>query len=156
MMTKWELKEQLESLRETNSKLTDANLVIAKQLENLWSEVGYKNDRVRDLTYEVSELKSEVKTLKFKWRKCIADRYAQDQEEKEKDKALIDKEKSLNDKFFLATNDYLLSGGDNMFFLERNSKVFNLGYSLRDAFIDYTINEEDLESKVDNRFIRNE
>lgn len=72
------------------------------------------------------------------------------------DKALIDKEKSLNDKFFLATNDYLLSGGDNMFFLERNSKVFNLGYSLRDAFIDYTINEENLESKVDNRFIRNE
>ena len=72
------------------------------------------------------------------------------------DKALIDKEKSLNDKFFLATNDYLLSGGDNMFFLERNSRVFNLGYSLRDAFIDYTINKEDLESKVDNRFIRNE
>jgi len=72
------------------------------------------------------------------------------------DKALIDKEKSLNDKFFLATNDYLLSGGDNMFFLEKNSNVFNLGYSLRDAFIDYTINEEDLESKVDNRFIRNE
>ena len=72
------------------------------------------------------------------------------------DKALIDKEKSLNDKFFLATNDYLLSGGDNMFFLERNSRVFNLGYSLRDAFIDYTSNEEDLESKVDNRFIRNE
>ena len=72
------------------------------------------------------------------------------------DKALIDKEKSLNDKFFLATNDYLLSGGDNMFFLERNSRVFNLGYSLRDAFIDYTINEEDLESKVDNRFIKNE
>ena len=72
------------------------------------------------------------------------------------DKALIDREKSLNDKFFLATNDYLLSGGDNMFFLEKNSRVFNLGYSLRDAFIDYTINEEDIESKVDNRFIRNE
>ena len=72
------------------------------------------------------------------------------------DKALIDKEKPLNDKFFLATNDYLLSGGDNMFFLERNLRVFNIGYSLRDAFIDYTINEKDLESKVDNRFIRNE
>ena len=43
-----------------------------------------------------------------------------------------------------------------MFFLDRNSKVYKLGYSLRDAFIDYTINEEDLESKVDNRFIRNE
>ena len=52
-----ELKAELEALRETNTKLTEANLVIAKQLENLWSEVGYKNDRVRDLTYEVSELK---------------------------------------------------------------------------------------------------
>ena len=71
-------------------------------------------------------------------------------------KAFIDKERYSNDKFFLATNDYLLSGGDNMFFLERNSRVFRLGYSLRDAFIDYTINEENLESKVDNRFIRNE
>tara|TARA_A100001015_G_scaffold131126_1_gene145523 strand:- start:293 stop:1033 length:741 start_codon:yes stop_codon:yes gene_type:complete len=71
-------------------------------------------------------------------------------------KGVIDKESSLNNNFFLATNDYLLSGGDNMFFLDRNSKVYKLGYSLRDAFIDYTINEEDLESKVDNRFIRNE
>ena len=69
MMTKWELKEQLESLRETNSKLTEANLVIAKQLENLWSEVGYKNDRVRDLTYEVSELKSENKTTQIQMAK---------------------------------------------------------------------------------------
>jgi len=71
-------------------------------------------------------------------------------------KAIIDKERSSNDKFFLATNDYLLSGGDNMFFLERNSRVFKLGYSLRDAFIDYTLSKENLESKVDNRFIRNE
>ena len=38
------------------------------------------------------------------------------------DKALIDKEKSLNDKFFLATNDYLLSGGDNMFFFRKKLK----------------------------------
>ncbi len=71
-------------------------------------------------------------------------------------RALINKESSSNNKFFLATNDYLLSGGDNMFFLEKNSRVYQLGYSLRDAFIDYTINKENLDSKVDNRFIRNE
>ena len=71
-------------------------------------------------------------------------------------KGEIDIEKSLNDKFFLATNDYLLSGGDNMFFLEKNSNVYHLGYPLRDAFIDYIINQEKIESKVDNRFIRNE
>ena len=43
-----------------------------------------------------------------------------------------------------------------MFFLEKNLNVYQLGYSLRDAFIDYVISEESLESKVDNRFIRNE
>lgn len=88
-MNKWELKAELEALRETNTKLTEANLVIAKQLENLWSEVGYKNDRVRDLNYEVAELKTEVKQYKYKWRKCIADKYSQEADEK--DKALIDK-----------------------------------------------------------------
>ncbi len=72
------------------------------------------------------------------------------------DKAIIEKDSSKNDKFFLATNDYLLSGGDNMFFLDKNLRVYQLGYSLRDAFIDYIINEKHLESKVDNRFIRNE
>ena len=71
-------------------------------------------------------------------------------------KAIIDKERSSKDKFFLATNDYLLSGGDNMFFLEKNLNVYHLGYPLRDAFIDYIINEEEIESKVDNRFIKNE
>ena len=71
-------------------------------------------------------------------------------------KAIIDKVRSSKDKFFLATNDYLLSGGDNMFFLEKNSNVYHLGYPLRDAFIDYIINEEKIESKVDNRFIINE
>ena len=71
-------------------------------------------------------------------------------------KAIIDNETSSKDKFFLATNDYLLSGGDNMFFLEKNSNVYHLGYPLRDAFIDYIINQEKIESKVDNRFIRNE
>ena len=71
-------------------------------------------------------------------------------------KAIIDKERSSKDKFFLATNDYLFSGGDNMFFLEKNSNVYHLGYPLRDAFIDYIINEEKIESKVDNRFIINE
>ena len=83
-MKKYESDLVIQQLIETNQKLTD-------QLGNLWDEVGYKNDRVRDLNYEVAELKTEVKTLKFKWRKCIEDRYAQDQEEKEKDKALIDK-----------------------------------------------------------------
>lgn len=59
-------------------------------------------------------------------------------------------------KYYLATNDYLLNGGDNMFFLSNNSQVYKLGYSLRDAFIDYTKTNFKLSSKVDDRFLKNE
>ncbi len=58
--------------------------------------------------------------------------------------------------YYLATNDYLLNGGDNMFFLSNNTKVYRLGYSLRDAFIDYTMTNIKLTSKTDNRFLKNE
>ena len=59
-------------------------------------------------------------------------------------------------KYYLATNDYLLNGGDNMFFLSKHIKVFKLGYSLRDAFIDYTKTNLKLTSKVDDRFLKDE
>ena len=59
-------------------------------------------------------------------------------------------------KYYLATNDYLLNGGDNMFFLNKHIQVFRLGYSLRDAFIDYTKTNLKLTSKVDNRFLKDE
>ena len=61
-----------------------------------------------------------------------------------------------NKKYYLATNDYLLNGGDNMFFLSKNTKVYRLGYSLRDAFIDYTKTNVKLTSKIDDRFLKNE
>ena len=59
-------------------------------------------------------------------------------------------------KYYLATNDYLLNGGDNMFFLSKHTKVYKLGYSLRDAFIDYTKTNLKLTSKVDDRFLKDE
>ena len=59
-------------------------------------------------------------------------------------------------KYYISTNDYLLNGGDNMFFLKNNSKVYRLGYSLRDAFIDFTKTNLKLSSKIDKRFLKNE
>lgn len=64
--------------------------------------------------------------------------------------------KSNSENYFIATNDYLLSGGDDMFFLQDNIKVYNLGYSLRDAFINYIKKEKNIRSKVDSRFIKSE
>ena len=59
-------------------------------------------------------------------------------------------------KYYIATNDYLLTGGDNMFFFNKNTRAYRLGYSLRDAFIDYTKSNLYLSSKIDNRFIKDE
>lgn len=57
-------------------------------------------------------------------------------------------------KYLISTNDYLLSGGDNMFFLSNNTMVYRFDYKLRDAFIDFTKSNLKLSSKVDNRFIK--
>ena len=89
-MKKYESDLVIQQLIETNQKLTD-------QLGNLWDEVGYKNDRVRDLTYEVSELKTENKQLKYKWKKCIADKWTRGEDQETKDAELERLHKILND-----------------------------------------------------------
>ena len=89
-MRKYETDLIIQQLIETNQKLTD-------QLGNLWDEVGYKNDRVRDLTYEVSELKTENKQLKYKWKKCIADKWTRGEDQETKDAELERLHKILND-----------------------------------------------------------
>ena len=61
-----------------------------------------------------------------------------------------------SNKYYIATNDYLLTGGDNMFFFNKNDEVYRLGYTLRDAFIDYVKSNSYISSKIDNRFIKNE
>ena len=61
-----------------------------------------------------------------------------------------------SNKYYIAINDYLLTGGDNMFFFTNNKAIYRLGYTLRDAFIDYTKSNLYISSKIDNRFIKNE
>ncbi len=59
-------------------------------------------------------------------------------------------------KYLISTNDYLLNGGDNMFFLSNNVMEYRLDYKLRDAFIDFTKSNQILSSKIDRRFMKNE
>ena len=61
-----------------------------------------------------------------------------------------------SNKYYIAINDYLLTGGDNMFFFSKNKGIYRLGYTLRDAFIDYIKSNLYISSKIDNRFIKNE
>jgi 2',3'-cyclic-nucleotide 2'-phosphodiesterase (5'-nucleotidase family) len=43
----------------------------------------------------------------------------------------------LNKIYYVATNDYLANGGDNMAFFAKNVQKFDLNYKLRNVLIDY-------------------
>ena len=64
--------------------------------------------------------------------------------------AEIDKDRT----YYAATTDYLYNGGDRMSFLKSTDTVHNLGYKLRNLFIDYFKKIDTLKPTIDNRFIR--
>ena len=57
-------------------------------------------------------------------------------------------------KYYVATTDYLLEGGDKMYFLAETTKTTDIHYKMRDVFIDYFKKHDTLKLKSDNRFIR--
>lgn len=56
--------------------------------------------------------------------------------------------------YFVATNDYLLKGGDNMVFFSNATEVTNLDYKIRNLLIDYFGKKDTIAPVRDNRFIR--
>lgn len=56
--------------------------------------------------------------------------------------------------YFVATNDYLLQGGDNMSFFTQASEVFNLDYKIRNLLIDYFRKHDTIAPVKDARFIK--
>jgi len=60
----------------------------------------------------------------------------------------IDKNKT----YFVATNDYLYNGGDNMSFFKTNDTVYSLDYKIRNAMIDYFKKVDTINPTTDNRF----
>ena len=57
-------------------------------------------------------------------------------------------------KYYVATTDYLLEGGDKMYFLAETTKTTDINYKMRDILIDYFKRYDTLKLKSDNRFIR--
>lgn len=71
------------------------------------------------------------------------------------------KEVSINGKkpqqgkmYWVLTNDYLLNGGDNMWFFQQNKEVEKLGYKVRNALMDNLKNIDTLFTQTDGRFVR--
>ena len=56
--------------------------------------------------------------------------------------------------YYVATTDYLLEGGDKMYFLAETTKTTDINYKMRDILIDYFKKYDTLKLKSDNRFIR--
>ena len=57
-------------------------------------------------------------------------------------------------KYYVATTDYLLEGGDKMYFLAETTKTTGINYKMRDILIDYFKKYDTIKLKSDNRFIR--
>ena len=70
-------------------------------------------------------------------------------------KALInDKEIDTTKTYYVATNDYLYSGGDNMTFFKPNDSLYDLNYKIRNALIDYFKKTDTIKPVIDDRFIQ--
>lgn len=70
-------------------------------------------------------------------------------------KATINGKEIEDDKiYYVATSDYLFSGGDNMRFFEDPESIFESGYKIRNAMIDYFKKTDTLRSVIDDRYIR--
>ena len=57
-------------------------------------------------------------------------------------------------KYYVATTDYLLEGGDKMYFLAETTKTIDINYKMRDVLIDYFKKNDTIRLTTDNRFIR--
>ncbi|MFC4722134.1 5'-nucleotidase C-terminal domain-containing protein [Geojedonia litorea] len=56
--------------------------------------------------------------------------------------------------YYVATNDYLYNGGDNMNFFKTNDSLYLLDYKIRSVLIDYFVKKDTLNPVIDNRFIK--
>ena len=64
------------------------------------------------------------------------------------------KEIDTSKTYFVATNDYLYSGGGNMTFFKPNDSLYDLNYKIRNALIDYFKKTDTLKPVIDDRFIQ--
>ncbi len=56
--------------------------------------------------------------------------------------------------YYVATSDYLVSGGDNMVFFKDAISIININYLIRNAMIDYFKKVDTIIAGVDNRFVK--
>ena len=73
-------------LDERVQQLVESNLLLTKHLENLWEEIGAKNDYIRNQKIELAEVKQERDEFHTKWSRCVLKRREKIDEALEKKK----------------------------------------------------------------------
>ena len=58
---------------------------------------------------------------------------------------------NANTTYYVASNDYLINGGDNMVFFQKGIQKFDLEYKLRNILIDYFVETDTIAVKNDTR-----
>jgi len=57
--------------------------------------------------------------------------------------------------YYVATSNYLVSGGDNMIFFEKATSITEIDYIIRNAIIDYFKKVDTIAPVIDDRFKQN-
>ena len=97
-MNKWQLQDKIIILDERVRQLVESNLLLSRHLENLWEEIGAKNEYIRNQKIELTEVKEERDEFHSKWSKCVLKKWEKIDEALEKKKkreagrALIEKQ----------------------------------------------------------------
>ncbi len=60
----------------------------------------------------------------------------------------------FNKTYYIATNDYLINGGDGMDFFKGSEEVIVLNYKIRNSLIDYFMKTDTINPVIDDRFIQ--
>jgi 5'-nucleotidase len=59
-----------------------------------------------------------------------------------------------NRAYYIATSDYLATGGDSMNFFKAADTIYNIDYKIRNALIEHFNKVDTITPKIDNRFIK--
>lgn len=114
--------------------------------ENSIVVVALKGTQVNGLVDYLSRAKRAHPVSKLK---LILDKEFKVSEAKINGKEIIE-----NSTYYVATNDYLYNGGDNMSFFKPNDSVYVLNYKIRNALIDNFKRKDTIAPVRDNRFIQ--
>ncbi len=60
----------------------------------------------------------------------------------------------IENHYFIATSDYLVSGGDDMIFFKNALSITDIDYKIRNAMIDYFSKVDTIAPKIDDRYYK--